>query len=344
VGALNFLKQAESLKPAVSPQPKRRHNEWLEKIFIKERVKMFATILVIISLLLGGSGGAVFASQASLPNDLLYPVKTWSEQVQAQFADGPEQQYQLMLRFADQRVAELEKMAEAGKTPPDATVERLRLHLDECLQLAAQQDDPDMLRLITQLQTRLKLQDHKLAQAQEKAGPAADAALTKARTLLQIRLRLTETALEDPQQFRSQVRAGISDSLEEPQQNQEMNQEKFQQGEDPWTEEAPPSGSQSGFGEKNGGNPWTDTTPTPGSGYGSGEQKGDNPWTDTTPTPGSGYGPGDSTGCTNPDGCPKSGSDDSSGGSSGGSSAVLPVVALQEVQARSKCKIDNLTR
>jgi hypothetical protein len=106
-GRVNFLKQAESLKPAVSPLPKRRHNEWLEKIFIKERVKMFATILVIISLLLGGSGGAVYASQASIPNDLLYPVKTWSEQVQAQFADGPEQQYQLMLRFADQRVAEL---------------------------------------------------------------------------------------------------------------------------------------------------------------------------------------------------------------------------------------------
>jgi hypothetical protein len=339
-GRALFLQQAASMKLPVSVPPKRRHIEWLNNIFPKERVTMFATILVIISFLLGGTGATVYASQASMPDQPLYAVKVWSEQVQANFSADPEARYELMLRFAEQRVNELENMTRAGKTPPEGIVERLRLHLDECLHLVAQKDDPEMLQMLERLRTRLQAHDHQLAQVQEQAGPPASAILTRARTMLQIRLRLADTAQRDPQQYRNQVSAGIPDSIGEPQQNRETYQEEFQHREGPNTGQAPEPGNGYGPGTGDGygpendrnawgdeipapryrygaksediGNPWAVNTPAPYSGNGPGPGTGGNPWTELTPTPGSGYGPGpgtggDQTGCTSPDGCPKSG-------------------------------------
>jgi hypothetical protein len=315
-GRARFLQQAVELKPAVSTAPKRRHIEWLNNIFQKERVPMFATILVIIGLLMGGSSATVYASQASMPDQFLYPVKMWSEQVRSDFSGDPEQQYELMLRFAEERVDEIQLMTQTGKTPPEGIVERLRLHLNECFRLAVEQDDAQMLQTLERLHTRLQLQEQKLEQVQNQLGPLDGAVLTRARTLLQTRLQLTAAAQEDPQAFRRQVRAGVPESIGEPQQKQETRQQQFQQQEPEFLTEED-STLNSGFGSSSGGNPWTQETPTPGSSYGSGTEEGGNPWTDTTPTPGSGYGSGDQTGCTSSDGCPKSG--DTSGGNDNGS-------------------------
>jgi len=344
-GRTAFLQQALSMELPVSVPPKRRHIEWFNNFFQKERVTMFATILVIISLLLGGTSATVYASQTSMPDQPLYAVKMWTEQVRSTFSTSPDHRYELMLRFADQRVDEMERMTRAGKTPPEGLIERLRLHLDECLRLADQKEDAEMLRTLERLRTRLQLQDQHLAQAQEQAGPAANAVLTRARTMLQTRLQLMETAQQDPQRFRNQLRLGIPESIDEPLQNREMHREQFQNREGIESEEIPAPGKEYGAGygpvnERNAwgdeipapryrygawygedDNPWSSGSPNQGGGYGSGTEKGGNPWTDTTPTPGSGYGPGpgsggNPSGCTSPDGCQKSGGSDSGGNGS----------------------------
>jgi uncharacterized membrane protein YgcG len=330
-----FLEQALAMKPPVSMPPKRRHNEWLNNIFHKERVTMFATILVVISLLLGGSGAAVHAAQTSMPDQPLYAVKMWTEQVRSDFSVDPDVRYQLMLRFADQRVNELEYLTRAGKTPPEGILERLRLHLDECLQLTIQKDDPKMLQMLEQLRTRLQLQDNRLSRLEEPAGPPDSAILTRARTMLLIRLQLIETAKEDPQQFREQVRAGIPDKLGEQQQKQETTQENFQQqerliGDDPqssageygpgpesggyqWGQEEPESGSGYGPGPEYGGTGGNEEPPQQGNEYGPGPENGEKSGQETTEPYGSSYGPGPG------DGGSGSGGSDSGGNESGGS-------------------------
>jgi uncharacterized membrane protein YgcG len=332
-GRTLFLQQAASMKPAVSETAKLRLNEWLNNLFQKERVTMFVTILAILGLLLGGTGATVYASQDSFPDQMLYPVKMWSEQVRSDFSGEPQQRFELMLRFADERIDELDAMTKAGKTPPEGIVDRLRLHIDECLKLAVAQDDPEMLQTLEQLRDRLKLQEHKLTQIQDQAGPTSEALLTRARTMLQIRLQLVEEAQGNTQVFRNRVRTGIPTSLEEPVQQQETQREGFQQREELPAENTEENGKN--FGPGTGENQWESNTPSPGSGDGPEAEKGGNPWTNTTPTPGSGYGSGDQTGCTTPDGCPKSGdstgkestgsdskgSDSKSGSSSGGGSS-----------------------
>ncbi len=76
----------------------------------------FATvaITIILALVIAGSG-TVAAASNSLPDSPLYPVKLATETVQLQLADSPLEKAELHSKFADNRVAELVKMAEKGK-------------------------------------------------------------------------------------------------------------------------------------------------------------------------------------------------------------------------------------
>ena len=76
----------------------------------------FATvaITIILALVVIGSG-TVAAASNSFPDSPLYPVKLATETVQLQLADAPLEKAELHSKFADNRVAELVKMAEKGK-------------------------------------------------------------------------------------------------------------------------------------------------------------------------------------------------------------------------------------
>ncbi len=324
-----FLWQAQEIGQGVSPNEKRRHKEWFT-IFQKERLAMFATILVVLGLLFGGSGATVYAAQNSMPGEILYPVKAWSETVRSDLTSQPEARYELMLQFANQRTEEIQFLAQNGEGNGDAAqqLSRLQLHLDEALRQTARLQDQDMLRALTQIRDRLHQQDQTLQQAQTRAGPSGQAVLEQTRQTLRDREQLANSGLADPQGFRQQERqqrqnqqqihlptaTTVAETGEAPA-VVEPNASAVGAG-NPWTTGTPTPGS--GYGEGSGGNPWTTGTPTPGSGYGQGT--GSNPWTTGTPTPGSGYGPGPGTGgaCTND--CDGSSNPDGNGGSSNGGS------------------------
>ena len=66
-----------------------------------------AAIFVGISLV----GGTVLASNASIPGDILYPVKIATETVVLKLAVTPVAQTQLKAQFAEDRIVELQKLA-----------------------------------------------------------------------------------------------------------------------------------------------------------------------------------------------------------------------------------------
>jgi hypothetical protein len=312
-GRARFLYQAQEMRQAVSAGGKARHKEWIiPPLFGKKepfRMSTLATLLVILSLVFGGSTATIAAAQSALPDQPLYGLKLISEDVGEKLAFENQIRFELALQFASRRLAEVEKLMLKGETPPDEVFARYQNQMQNALSLAAGLPDEELTPALLRLQETLRQQEQILRRLQE-LQPGSPL-FNQLMAMLQTRLQLVANGLSDPLEFRNQVRAGQSEEFTPPQGEGigpgpgggEKNGEPGGivspgPGEgtsggnnNPWTGESPEPGS--GFGQ-DGGNPWTDNTPTPGSGYGYGDGNGDNPWTDGTPTPGSGYGDGGS--------------------------------------------------
>jgi len=257
----------------------------------------FGAILLIVSLVIGGSGVTVAAAQNSQPDQALYPIKTWSEDARVLLTNNQQTRLELALEFSKRRAEEKQVMLQAGLTPPETVQTRMQSTVDLALQLAAGQPDNAAARSFEQIQQQLRNNEQTLSNLGPQPDPRAEALLEHTRTMLRDRLQLCAERAQDPDAVHLQLR----------------NRDRDHTGET----SDPGSGFGPGPDEENGGNnPWTTGTPTPGSGYGPGPgdgEGGNNPWTTGTPTPGSGYGPGPGDGgCGN---C--NGGDDGCGGGDG---------------------------
>jgi hypothetical protein len=75
-------------------------------------------------MLFGGAGATVYAAQDSMPNDSLYAVKTWSEDVKLGLTSDPAAKYDLLESYLYRRFAELDALLADGETIPDDFVTR----------------------------------------------------------------------------------------------------------------------------------------------------------------------------------------------------------------------------
>lgn len=195
-GRARFLAEAAALQPAPRRAAKpasRRKLVW----------NFALSLLVLLGLFFGGSVGAAFAAQDALPGESLYPVKLWSEDIRLAFAGNPEAQIELLLRFADTRVAEMNALAAQGQPAPQGTIERLGLHLQQAIQLAADLDDAPMQSALQQIRARLEVQEQSLAQDDHGADPVR----SRAGEMLQERIRIIDDGLNDPEAFRNRMRS-----------------------------------------------------------------------------------------------------------------------------------------
>jgi len=312
-GRANYIYEAQEIRNAVSMGSKLRHKEWklipLQTRKEPFRMSALATILLIVSLVFGGSTATLAAAQAALPDQPLYGLKLASEETRAQLTNQTQSRFELTLQFTNRRMQELQSLVEKGITPPQALLTRYQNQVELALRLAAGMPEEDLAPALLRLQETLR--NHEQAMLQLQLQNPSEPALQQLMLMIQTRLQLCQSGLDDPNSFRYQVQTQKGEEFT-PQSGQ-INSDggENQSGGNPWTEGTPTPGS--GYGEGNGSNPWTTGTPTPGSGYGDGS--GGNPYTTGTPTPGSGY--GDSSG-GNPytTGTPKPGSGygDGSGG------------------------------
>ncbi|BAJ62109.1 DUF5667 domain-containing protein [Anaerolinea thermophila] len=297
-----FLAEARRMKSEgipVSPAPVARLTVWNRLFGTKKevfRMSPLVTLMLIVSLLFGGTGVTAVAAQNSLPDEPLYPVKLLTEQVRTELTTREQAQLALMLELANRRAEEANRLMAMGKAPSEALLARWQTHLEQATRLALQLGDEEARQALLRVQETLRQQ---MQWASSTASPA------RVREMLQEQQRLVEQGIAEPEQLRQRLRQNAPMQTAEPGENR-----------NPWTDETPTPGSGYGPGPGTGDcttctptgggsqNPWTDETPTPGSGYGPGPGTGDcttctptgggsqNPWTDGTPTPGSGYGPG----------------------------------------------------
>lgn len=318
----SFLAEAGRLAQTVSDHQGNRHfywnvafkNLWAHPRKEKQPMLNFATsLLLVISIFLGSGGAAVAAAQSSLPDEALYPIKTWSEEARLQLAHDDETQLQLELQFINRRMVEIRTMLQSGEVPSDAFMNRLQNQLEYTLRLTANMQNEQATQAFLQIQEQLQLHLQTMTQLHLNTDP--DPALLQTRNriqnMLQQQLHLCQVGLEDPLWLREQLRTRTQEQIRQQLQDgsctgtQQQIQNQYQNGgsnQDCQNPDCEHNQYQNQF--QNGtnitgdevditsDNPWVIGTPTPGSSYGPGESQ--NPWTDSTPTPGSSYGPGES--------------------------------------------------
>ena len=91
-----------------------------------------AVSFALIVIFAFGGGGAVFASQKSLPGDVLYPIKTLTENLQETLTFDSQKKAYLYTRLAEKRIGEIKNiLEERGVEPKGLSIaeERLKIHV-----------------------------------------------------------------------------------------------------------------------------------------------------------------------------------------------------------------------
>ncbi|MCF6277181.1 MAG: DUF5667 domain-containing protein [Anaerolineales bacterium] len=189
-GRAHFLSQAVAIREqAVSPNPILRLREWINKIKQPKEFKMTTLVSVITILgLLMGSTGTVYASQSSLPNEMLYPIKLVSESLRLQFATDRQEELTLLLEYAQRRSNEISTLLKRGEIPPDSVILMLSRQTQQAMELANELDSNAML----QVQSVLGSQAQVMAQLQQHVSGDAATSVKQIILMLQDRLNLLQ--------------------------------------------------------------------------------------------------------------------------------------------------------
>ncbi len=268
-------------------------------------MNMIVSILVIAGLLFGG-GATVNAAQNDLPNEPLYALKMWSENVSLQLQNNPEQKVERLMGLAQVRIQEMQRLNDANQAVPDQLRQRLQDHIQQAIQICATLDDPEMDRTLLQVRDRLQQQDRDMEQLQLHAAQNEEPILLQTRTMLQQRLQLVDEGLLNHEMFRNTVRNGFRFGQDDIPPMPVQNENGLQKGQPTLA----PAGPNTNPGGPN-------PAPT-GSSFGPGEPNPDRSGPNTDPGgPNMTATPHSSTGSGGMGGTGGSGSGGTSGGGSG---------------------------
>ena len=155
-------------------------------------------VVLVLAVMFGGAGVTAVAAQNSLPNEALYPVKLFMEEVQWGSASTPAAQIDVQLDHAQQRVREMVQLTDRGAAIPADVPVRLQTQLQAALQIAAQLDDAALPGALDRIQLRLRDQLREMEQLH--LGEAVQA-VVQAQAMAQL-------GQQDPQAFRARYGHG----------------------------------------------------------------------------------------------------------------------------------------
>ncbi|MGW8249150.1 MAG: DUF5667 domain-containing protein [Anaerolineales bacterium] len=260
-----FLSTVEALSAEytatepVSETTFQRLNGWISGIFNpfrrKERFQMFSiltALVVAVTIVFGGAGATAYAAQDSLPDQALYPVKLFSEDMRLNIAVEPQSQIKLLLNYTDRRVNEMAALLAKGEPVSQQTQERFQEQMASALKIAAGLDGESMVKTMATIQLRANNQLRIISQVQPESPGQGALMQQRVQALIREQLRLLEQGIKDPQQFmyqyqnefqhQFQYQQGISDTItgtlpvtgtfgtQNQYQNQFQHQFQYQQG------------------------------------------------------------------------------------------------------------------
>lgn len=205
-----YLQKARLLPRPVSAAAFPRHKGWMHKQR-KENSTMrtLARSLLILALALGGTGATAFAAQSSMPDDVLYPVKLFTEDVRLSLTNDPMDEFNILVDLAEERSREVTGLTKQGLPVPQEVTLRLQTHLNQALNQAGQMDEPAMIQAMQQIQTMAQFQFQVMEQTRSQTQSQEGGELGKAQQTMFEMQRAAQGALENPAIFRNQQGQGI---------------------------------------------------------------------------------------------------------------------------------------
>jgi hypothetical protein len=159
VARARLLQQIRTAKPEKSRSFTNIFSFGQPPRFAWARVLVVVVAALIVVSMLGG--GTVYAAQHSLPGELLYPVKTATEDVRLFFAGGSAAKAELNLQFAQTRLEEMSKLAVSNEERTQLAVNGYRGNLDAA---------SEQIRNITSTSTQYTLLNRALENMQNQLG------------------------------------------------------------------------------------------------------------------------------------------------------------------------------
>jgi hypothetical protein len=205
---MRFLSQASTLHAAPHPRDLLQRIKAWNCLPKNERFKLATSLLTMLlaMILLFGGAGTAYAAQSSLPGEVLYPVKTMTEDVRLGLIANPQAEVGLLMEFTQARVNEIQTLAEKDIQPPATVLNRLAVHLDLSMQIAGRMDDAQLQQSLSQMSSILLNEEQTLDQFMTQAPAESSALLWPAREQIHTSLLLVAAGLNDPQQFRERIR------------------------------------------------------------------------------------------------------------------------------------------
>jgi len=148
---------------------------------------MLARLLILLSVVFGGTLGTVRATENSVPGSPLYPVKLQVEDLRTARVEEPMERVERALNGAERRLEEAEKLAERGLAIPPELGERYAEHVSDALQAMETLTGPAQSE--AQEEIAEELGDHLEKLAELRALVAEDE-----QTLTRMRRAIEETA------------------------------------------------------------------------------------------------------------------------------------------------------
>jgi hypothetical protein len=143
-------------------------------------VTFAATLIVVLTLVLAGGGGIVYASTDSLPGSPLYGVKRAAEQVQLFLAPGGTRRAKLYIKFAQRRLEEVQALVETKAKVDEETLAAIAEETDLALEEVEGAHPADKSELLKKLASLTERQQAVLKGVQAKAPEAAQKGLNRA--------------------------------------------------------------------------------------------------------------------------------------------------------------------
>jgi len=203
VGREKYMAQIRNLKPRrrVFRKSARQGTPIGRRVWVTR----FAAIAAVILVALSSLGGTIYAAQAAQPDDLLYGVKTLTEEIQARLEGDPEDKLDLYVSFANRRMEEIQNQADAGEQVSEKALTLLQQHTRNMLEQAAQLSEFGMNKALRQIQENLQLQNQLMAELGKDDLQETSPGLLKTQEKIRQQLEIVENGLQEPEGFQEQM-------------------------------------------------------------------------------------------------------------------------------------------
>lgn len=182
-------------------------------------MSVLPTLIIVATLLFGGTGATVAAAQSAQPDDLLYPVKLITEEITVSLSGSPEGKVKNEMNRLERRSQELNMELDEDGEVEDEVTDSLIEQLDETIDSTENLDRQNQMEALLRIQTHMQLV---LQDKIDRGNPVvAQENIQRLLNKIQARITLLQQYMDAPEGQKPKINFGhwkdaLNDGTEEP--------------------------------------------------------------------------------------------------------------------------------